>query len=268
MAEESSVRVLERACGVLDCFTTRRPRLQIADIRRLTGLPATTVARLVKTLVAQELLERDGNDYRLGLRVMVWGAPAAAASDLLAVGGPVAEQIRDTTQETTGIYVRRGATRVNVYVVLSTLSVIYNGYVGQVMPLHAGAAGKVFMAYDGAARDAALRAGLTPFTEHTPTDQATIDTQTTAARSAGWVFAAEERESGLNSLAAPIFDANGTIAAAIAIGGPSSRLSAGAASSFGPMLAAAGLAISRRLGFTADQDGPTSAGTVLVDREA
>ena len=79
MAEESSVRVLERACEVLDCFTRRQPRLQIGDIRRITGLPATTVARLVRTLVAQELLQRDGNEYQLGLRVMVWTAPAAAA---------------------------------------------------------------------------------------------------------------------------------------------------------------------------------------------
>lgn len=265
MAEESSVRVLERACEVLDCFTKLQPRLQIADIRRLTGLPATTVARLVKTLVAQELLQRDGNDYRLGLRVMVWSAPAIAASDLLAAGGPVAEQIRDTTQETTGIYVRHGATRVNVCVVLSTLSVIYNGYVGQVMPLHAGAAGKVFMAYDSTARAAAFQAGLTAYTEHTPTDQARIDAQMNDARTAGWVFAAEERESGLNSLAAPIFDSDGAIAAAIAIGGPSSRLTAAAASTFGPTLAQAGLAISRRLGFTGDRDGATPSTLALVE---
>ena len=32
MAEESSVRVLERACEVLDCFTRRQPRLQIVQL--------------------------------------------------------------------------------------------------------------------------------------------------------------------------------------------------------------------------------------------
>lgn len=252
MAEENSVRVLERACQVLDCFTRQRPRLQIADIREITGLPATTAARIVRTLVAQELLQRDGNDYRLGLRVMVWTAPAAAASDLLAASGPTVEQIRDVTRETTGIYVRRGASRVSVSIVLSDLSVIYNGYVGQVMPLHAGAAGKVFMAYDAAARNAALQAGLTTYTQNTPTDPAAIDAQLTEARSAGWVFSAEEREAGLNSLAAPIFDSDGHIAAAIAIGGPSLRLTPRAASEFGPVILAAGLAISRRLGYAAD----------------
>jgi IclR family transcriptional regulator, acetate operon repressor len=252
VAEENSVRVLERACEVLDCFTRLEPRLQIGDIRRITGLPATTVARLVKTLVAQELLQRDGNDYRLGLRVMVWSAPAVAASDLLAAGAPVAEQIRDTTGETTGIYVRHGATRVNVCVALSRLSVIYNGFVGQVMPLHAGAAGKVFMAYDAIAREAANTAGLTAYTEHTPTDPASIEAQMKDARSAGWLFAGEEREAGLSSLAAPIFDSDGRIAAAIAIGAPSFRLGARDAPGLGPTLAAAGLAISRRLGHADD----------------
>ena len=253
MAEESSVRVLERACEVLDCFTRRQPRLQIGDIRRITGLPATTVARLVRTLVAQELLQRDGNDYQLGLRVMVWTAPAAAASDLLAVGGPVVEEIRDITKETTGIYVRHGVSRVNVCVALSRLSVIYNGYVGQVMPLHAGAAGKVFMAYDPAARTAALKSGLSAYTEHTPTDRAALDAQIETVRSTGWLFTAEERESGLNSLAAPIFDSGGLIAGAIAIGGPSSRITAQAASTLGPTVAAAGRTISRHLGYAVDQ---------------
>lgn len=251
MSEESSVRVLERACRVLDCFTRAQPRLQIGDIRRITGLPATTVARIVRTLVVQELLQRDGNDYRLGLRVIMWTAPAVAASDLLAAGGPIVEQIRDATRETTAMYVRQGVNRVNVCVALSTHSVIYNGYVGQVMPLHAGSAGKIFMAYDESARQAAVHAGLTAVTDRTPTDPATIDEQIDDARTAGWLLTEEEREVGLNSLSSPIFAADGKITAALAIGGPSFRLSAREATELGPVVAAAGMSISRRLGYEA-----------------
>jgi hypothetical protein len=59
----------------------------------------------------------------------------------------------------------------------------------------------------------------------------------------------EEREAGLNSLAAPVFDASGTVVAAIVVGGSSLRLDRSVAERFGPMVADAAHALSRRLGY-------------------
>lgn len=249
MPDESSVRVIERACQVLDCFTKQQPQLQIGDIRERTGLPATTVARIVKTLVSQKLLERNGNEYRLGLRVLVWNAPATAASALITVAGPVLEQLCDATHESTGCSIRQGVTRVTVAVALSSESIIYNGYVGQVMPLHAGAAGKVFMAFDPTAYQAAIAAGLTAYTESTTTTVAAIDEQLDQIRSSGWAYTVEEREPGLNSIAAPLRDGTGEVVAAISVGGPSFRLTPAAAQSYGPLVASAAQSISQRLGY-------------------
>jgi IclR family acetate operon transcriptional repressor len=251
MADESSVRVLDRACQVLDCFTQDRPKLGIAELRRITGLPATTVARLVKTLVSQELLEREGELYRLGLRVLVWTAPAMQGSDLLAAAGPAVEQLRDQTRETTGLYVRHEDVRVTVAIALSTYSVIFRGYVGQVRALHAGAAGKVFLAYDQAAYDAAMSSRrLTQFTPHTITSANRMRDELDAVRAQGWAFAAEEVELGLSSVAAPVFSAAGTVAGALAVGGPSFRLTEEMAREFGSLTAAAALSLSQGLGYT------------------
>ncbi|MCV7419274.1 IclR family transcriptional regulator [Mycobacterium yunnanensis] len=254
MTEDGSVRVIERVCLVLDCFSKRQPRLQVGEIRDITGLPATTVARIVKNLVVQRLLERDGNYYRLGLRVLVWSAPARAASDLMVAAGPVIDQIRDLTGETTGIYVRQGAVRVGVAIAMSERSIVFNGYVGQVMPMHAGAAGKAFMAFDPDALAAALAAGLTRFTDATTTDAAQLRRTLEVVRREGWSYTSEEREPGLSSIAAPIFDSSGDITAAIAVGGPTFRLTAAASAEFGPLIAAAGLSISQRLGHVAHLD--------------
>jgi IclR family acetate operon transcriptional repressor len=251
MPDDSSVRVLERACQVLDCFSSDSPRLRIADIRRLTGLPPTTVARIVKTLVAEELLERDGDDYRVGLRVLVWTGPATAGSDLFAAAGAVVEQIRDHTHETAALYIRQGTNRVVVVASLSTYSVVYRAEVGQILPLHSGAAGKVFMAYDPAAHDAALRKGLKAFTAKTVTNKTELRKQLSAVRDRGWAFASEENELGLNSLAVPVFGPARTIVAALAIGGPSLRLTPTAATDTAPVLVQAGLSLSKRLGYTA-----------------
>ncbi len=249
MVDEGSVRVIERVCLVLDCFSKERPRLQVGDLRDLTGLPPTTVGRIVKSLVSQRLLEREGNHYRLGLRVLVWSAPAKAASDLIVAAGPVIDHIRDLTGETTGIYVRQGAVRVAVAAALSDRSIVYNGYVGQVMPLHAGAAGKTFMAFDPDALRSALDAGLTRYTDATTTDAAELRRSLETVRRDGWSYTSEEREAGLSSLAAPILDSTGEITAAIAVGGPTFRLTAAAAAEFGPLVATAGMSISQRLGY-------------------
>lgn len=250
MAQESSVRVLERACQVLDCFSPEEPRLHISDLRARTGLPATTVARLVRTLVAETLLERDGDVYRLGLRVLVWGAPATAGSDLIAAATSVIEYVRDVTRESTGIYIRQASTRVAVASVQSDYSIIYRGYVGQILPLHAGAAGKVFMAFDEDAWQAARSSTLEAFTPATLTSEADIEIQLDEIRERGWSFAAEEREAGLNSIAAPVFGATGRIVATIAVGGPSFRLTTERADEFGPLVATAGMSLSQRLGYT------------------
>ena len=250
MADDSSVRVLERACQVLDCFTADTPRLRISDIRRRTELPPTTIGRIVKTLVAEELLQRDGDFYRVGLRVLVWTAPAAAGSDLMAAAAPVVEQLRDYTKETTGLYIRQGANRVVVVVSLSTYSVVYRAQVGQILPLHSGAAGKVFMAHDPSALDAALRKGLTAFTPKTITKESDLREQLAHVRSQGWAFASEENEVGLNSIAVPVLDPTGQVVGALAAGGPSFRLTREVARAVAPTMVDAGLSLSKRLGFT------------------
>lgn len=243
---QSSILVMEKAVRVLDCFSPQHTRLSLSDIRRFTGMPNSTVARLVRTLVASDLLQRTGDDYCVGLRVLSWASAASAGSDLLVAAEPVAAQLRDVTGETTGLYIRRGTTRVAVIVKLSPRSIIYRSDVGQLMPMHLGAAGKVFMAHD----ERVLNAVLVNTLDQAPGDsRVALDRQLDFVRVNGWLLTEEERETGLNSMAAPVFDATGSVVAALAVGGPSFRLDRAAAEEFGPLVAEAARALSRRLGY-------------------
>ena len=222
--EPNSVQVVDRVTRILDCFSVGSPRLRAVDVAAHTGLPNSTVSRLLRTLVDRNILQREGALYSIGLRVTAWSAAANAGSDLLVTAGPLLTQLRDTSGESCGLYVRQGATRVSVFQVESQKSIVYRGYVGQVMPLSAGAAGKVFMAFDPAAHAAVLNEGLSRFTEHSITSPEALAEQLAVVRERGWAFAEQEREEGLNSLAAPVFGAAGQIVASVAIGGPSFRL--------------------------------------------
>jgi len=161
------------------------------------------------------------------------------------VHGHELAHLRDVTGETTGLYIRRGTTRVAVIVKLSSRSIIYRSDVGQLMPMHLGAAGKVFMAHD----ERVLNAVLVEAAEQAPGgSRIALDRQLEFVRANGWILTEEEREAGLNSMAAPVFDASGTVVAAIAVGGPSFRLDRAAAETFGPLVAESARALSRRLG--------------------
>ncbi|WP_290058577.1 IclR family transcriptional regulator [Amycolatopsis solani] len=248
---QPSILVMEKAVRVLDCFSPEHTRLSLSDIRRLTGMPNSTVARLVRTLVESELLQRTGDDYCVGLRVLSWSSAAAAGSDLLVAADPVAAHLRDVTGETAGVYIRRGTTRVAVIVKLSPRSIIFRCDVGQLAPVSQGAGGKVFMAHD----ERVLNAVLVETAEQaTGEPRAALEGQLEFVRANGWLLTEEEREAGLSSMAAPVFDASGAVVAALAVGGPSFRLDRAMAEEFGPMVAESAKALSRRLGYPGQAD--------------
>ena len=82
---------------------------------------------------------------------------------------------------------------------------------------HASSAGKVMLAFgDGVLPEGPLEA----FTPSTITDPALLAGDR-AVRAQGYAEAFEEREPGLNAIAAPVFDAAGELAAVVALQGPS-----------------------------------------------
>ncbi len=255
-SEGGSVQVVRKSAQILDCFSAATPRLRASEIAQMTGMPTSTVARILRTLVDGNLLQRQGNVYSIGLRVMAWSAAANAGSDLIATARPLVEALRDQCGESCGIYIRQGGSRVAVLQAESKASVIYRGYIGQVMPLHAGAAGKVFMAYDPEALKAVLEEGLVAYTPKTVVDPVVLGEHLKRVRQQGWAFSEEERELGLNSLAAPIFGAGDVLVAALAIGGPSFRLTASAAEKFADQVTGCAATISNRLLWNGDGGGP------------
>src|SRR3954454_10868473 len=81
--------VLDRAVGILDTIARVGP-CSLADLVRETGLARPTAHRLAVALEAQWLLVRDGDGrFRLGARLVGWGAAAGAGLALVGPGGGV-----------------------------------------------------------------------------------------------------------------------------------------------------------------------------------
>ncbi|WP_100497796.1 IclR family transcriptional regulator [Geodermatophilus chilensis] len=243
------VLVLRKVRQVLDAFTPGAPALSAREVQRVTGLPATTCLRLLQTLVEEEFLDRRGDRYSPGVAMLRWAAVAAEGLDLVGTATPVLEALRDATGESACLFVRQGAHHVCVAVAQSPHSVIQVLGVGQVLPLHAGSAGRVFLAFDRGA-PALDDLPLPALTEHTITWVDRLREAVAEARHEGFAVTVEERTTGAASVSAPVFDARGELAAVVGIACPVQRFETDVVPIRTADVLRAAHRLSRRLGHT------------------
>lgn len=243
------VLVLRKIKQILDSFTIERPEQTLQQIIRATGLPSSTCQRLVQNLVREGFLDRDEDHYRIGLGLVRWAAPGTFGLDMVRLTRPVLHSLRDGTGETACLYVRDGAYRTVIALAESRHPVVRLFVVGMVMPLHAGSAGKVFLAWDPTARKDAVSHGLARFTPSTVVDIDLLTDQTEQVRRTGYATSFEERDFGAASISAPVFGLTGDLVAAIGIGAPTQRLTPADVPRLAPAVVAAAHEASARLGY-------------------
>lgn len=220
----ANLLVLPKIKKILEAFSVANPDPTLPDLIKQTGLPRSTCQRLAQNLVNEGFLRRDGQRYRIGLDLVRLAAPGTLGVDLVQLTRPVLQDLRDQTEETACLYVRDRGFRIVVGVAETRQVVMRLFTVGMVMPLHAGSAGKVFMAFDKDALSAALDEGLHPYTEHTITDVERLEAQLEVVRRQGWAMTSEEREPGAASVSAPIYGHDGELRGVLGIGAPTQRL--------------------------------------------
>jgi IclR family transcriptional regulator, acetate operon repressor len=243
------VLVLQKIRQILECFTIEQPELSLQQITRATGLPPSTCQRLVNNLLREGFLDRNGDTYRIGLGLVRWAAPGTFGLDMVQLTRPALQQLRDRTGESACLYVRDGPFRTVVGLAETHHAVMRLFMVGMVMSLHAGSAGKVFMAFDPTARRAAVSHGLTRHTSRTVVDIDLLDQQLEEVRRVGYSASFEERDVGAASISAPVFGSTGELVAALGIGAPTQRLTPADVSRLAPQVIEAAEEASRRLGY-------------------
>jgi DNA-binding IclR family transcriptional regulator len=218
----SSVAVLDKAMVVLGAVEAGARTLP--QLVESTGLHRATAHRLAGALVAHGLLRRDEEGrYLPGLRLLALGGAAAASLPLAEVAQPVLDALRDQTGESAQLFVRDGERRVCVAAAESPHGLRTIVAVGASLDLHRGSAGHVLRG------EAAVLA-------------------------AGWCASVAEREPGVASVSAPVFEGDRAVAA-VSVSGPIERTSR----SPGERYAAAVVAAARRLEVAAGLQRPLPA---------
>jgi DNA-binding IclR family transcriptional regulator len=225
--------VLDKSVLVLEAVA--HTPVALGDLVTVTGLPRATAHRLAVALEAHRLLVRDeAGRWAPGPRLAELAQ--SAPDPLLAGATPVLAKLRDRTGESAQLYRRYGDERLCIAAAERTSGLRTAVPVGARLPMAAGSAAQVLVAW--APDDE--QAGLLAAARFGPRTLAEV-------RRRGWAYSVAQREAGVASVSAPIRDRSGAVVAAISVSGPIERLGRRPGPRFAGHVTAAAAALSTRL---------------------
>jgi DNA-binding IclR family transcriptional regulator len=238
--------VLARALQILGAFSPDRPAMTLSELARQTGLPVSTVHRMLAGLVEWGALERgDDGCYRIGLRLWEVGALAPRGQGLRERALPFLEDLSQITRENVQLAVREGTELVFVERIAGSGAVPVLTRVGGRFALTATGVGLVLLAHAPLEVQEEVLTGPVPsYTPLTVTDPGQLRRMLADVRTSG--FAVSDRQVTMDALsvAAPVHDARGAVVAAVSL---VVRHGTAAPHALAPLLRTSARAISRAL---------------------
>ncbi|WP_329311991.1 IclR family transcriptional regulator [Streptomyces sp. NBC_01262] len=250
-ARDTSVQSVDRAVSILQVLAGRGPS-GVTEVAEELGIHKATVFRLLATLESRGLVEQDSERgrYRIGHTVVELAAGSTMRSDLSLLSRPVCQELAAAAGETVNVAIHDGPEVISIDQVIGGAAITSIDWVGKRTPMHATAAGKIFLAYMSPDRAQAILAqGLTKYTPHTVVDPARLKEQLEFVRKREYATTSEEHEIGLAAIAAPIRSLDGRVIAAVTLSGPTFRVNEDTIPDLAERVVEAGARISWRKGY-------------------
>lgn len=219
---------LARGLQLLMQFNRDERELNGAELSRRMGLPRASVFRMLFTLEQSGFLERcsDGVSYKLGLSVLRLGFELLASMELTEVGRPIIDELRDRSGFSAHLVVRDARDVVFIAKAAGNNAMFHSIQVGARLPAHATVLGRTLMSDLDMAQLSTLfpETKLQKFTPKTPTDVKALKVLIDQDRDRGYGVSMGGYETGISTIAAPVFNEQSRVAAAISISVPTQRI--------------------------------------------
>ncbi len=264
-ATGGTIRAVERAIAVLCAFSRETPSLGVTELAEKLALTKSTVHRLLQVLMAHGLVAQDParRHYTLGYRILALAQAVPGDADLRNICLPHMRALRTATQETISLYAAAGDLRVCLEELESPQMLRMSAGVGRCFPLDRGSASYALL-IDGPEGGEHWRRVTALLTVER---QAQLVAAIQAARAKGYASSSGETVAGAASIAAPIRGADGSVVAALSVGGPAARFTAEAIALYTGALLETVAKIQRDLAAAwVQQDPHVGAGTVAGAR--
>ena len=198
----------------------------VTELAERVDLPKSTVARLLASLEEEQAVEQTeaGGEYRLGPGLIDLAGSAPRGRNLVAAARPHLLELAESIDEVAGLSIIDDGQVYYLDQTESSSNIQVRDWTGEYAPLHAVPSGLVILAYqpDGFIEEY-LDGSLVRCTPWTMIDPAELRDRLEQVRSIGYVWVYEEFAEGINSVAAPVFEGDGSVEAALHVHGPAYR---------------------------------------------
>ncbi|MGE9874817.1 IclR family transcriptional regulator [Hornefia butyriciproducens] len=225
MNEKNNVTAVERTILLIRAISLSPEPVGVTELSKQTGIPKPTVSRFCVTLTNLGMLDRNEQDeYSLGLIFIALGERVKASRNSAEIAQPYIDKLAKDIGESINLGICNEDTVYTIYNVSGESSVLVSKLV-PISPLYCSSLGKIFLMHRS--KDEIISF----FDQELP--KRTIYTQTTYEDYLNWkqeydktgvTTETEEYEYGLSCIAAPLYDHEKKLIAAISLSAPTSRL--------------------------------------------
>ncbi len=220
MSEEKLSNAVGRALSILELVAESSNGLSNSDLSRRLQIPKSSASYILRVLEHRDYLRRDpGGRYRLGLKLLSLTGGVMANLDVREAAGPVlADFLKKSRLPEVHLAVLDNGRAVYIEKLENEKSFIkMDIWVGHRLPVHTTAIGKALVSYmpeDEILKILEIR-GMERKTKRSITTPQRFLREAERVRQYGFAVDDEENSEGVRCVAAPVFDANGKVLAAL-----------------------------------------------------
>jgi|TARA_B100001971_G_scaffold206547_1_gene225475 DNA-binding IclR family transcriptional regulator len=221
---------VERALIILKYLSISSQPMGVRGLSREFGYGPAGVQKLMNALVAQGFVIQDANTkrYALGSAVLQTGLAFLGNLQVRRVARPIMEDLAKITGETVLLGVGEDAGIFYIDKVLPSSEIRMDVRLGMRRPYHCTAVGKIILAHQpvGVIDQVRVAGGLDQKTPNTITNPEELAAELEECCQKSYARDCEEFKLGLQCVAAPIYDHDSQLVAAISVAGPAGRIEA------------------------------------------
>jgi IclR family transcriptional regulator, KDG regulon repressor len=220
MPDENHSNSIERTLSILELVTASQKGLSNADLSRRLHIPKSSASYILRVLEKRGYLSReDSGRYRIGLKLVSLTSGALTHLDFREIAKPVmAEFIKKSRLPEVHLAVLDNGRAVYVEKIEANNSFIkMDIWVGHRLPIHTTAIGKILVAYlpEKEILHILEMRGMEKKTKKSIVNPHKFLQELEKVRKYGYAIDDEENAENVRCLAAPIYDSNNKIIAAL-----------------------------------------------------
>lgn len=227
MAEEKlETGTLGKAVQLLDLVSRSDAPVRFTDLLKMTGQPRGSLHRQLRHLLAEGLLDQNGDGaFMPGLRLLSFASRAWAKNSIRQLAERHMLALHEATKETVHLGMLRGTEVIYLNKLESTQVVRMHSQIGNASPVYCTGIGKAALScLTENERDVRIRQlEMASFTSHTLTCPRQLQEQINKVVEEGHAFDLEEHQAGICCVAAPIHAPDQNFLGGISVTAPSFR---------------------------------------------